>query len=118
MSTNSLNTINYFELPSDSVEQLKGFYSSIFNWEFEKGKDTSDYWYIENAGIKGALLQRRNAEQKATVYVEVNSLDECVSKAKNAGAEIVVNKQQVSEGYFAILKDPQQNIIGVWESKT
>jgi uncharacterized protein len=52
------------------------------------------------------------------VYFQVNSLDECVSKAKNAGAEIVVNIQQVSEGYFAILKDPQQNIIGVWESKT
>ena len=50
--------------------------------------------------------------------MEVNSLDECVSKAKNAGAEIVVEKQQVSEGYFAILKDPQQNIIGIWEPKT
>ena len=37
MSNNSLNTINYFELPSDNIEQLKGFYSSIFNWEFEKG---------------------------------------------------------------------------------
>jgi len=48
----------------------------------------------------------------------VNSLDECVSKAKNAGAEIVVAKQQVSEGYFVILKDPQQNIIGIWEPKT
>ncbi len=118
MSTNSLNTINYFELPADNIEELKEFYSSIFNWEFEEGKDTSDYWYIENAGIKGAVLKRRNAEQKPTVYVEVNSLDECVSKAKNAGAEIVLDKQQVSEGYFAILKDPQQNIIGVWEPKS
>lgn len=49
MSTNSLNTINYFELPSDNIEQSKEFYSSIFNWEFEEGKDTSDYQYIENA---------------------------------------------------------------------
>ena len=29
MSNNSLNTINYFELPADNIEQLKGFYSSI-----------------------------------------------------------------------------------------
>ncbi|MBA2267222.1 MAG: hypothetical protein H0W19_02650 [Nitrosopumilus sp.] len=48
----------------------------------------------------------------------MNSLDECVSKAKNVGADIVMGKQQVSEGYFAILKDPQQNIIGIWEPKT
>lgn len=113
MSTNSLNTINYFELPADNIEELKDFYSSIFNLEFEEGKDTSDCWYIENARIKGALLKRRNSEQKPTVCVEVNSLDECVSKAKNTGAEIVLDKQQVSEGHFAILKDPQQNIIGV-----
>jgi len=60
--------------------------------EFEEGKDTSDCWYIENAGIKGALLKRRNSEQKPTVWVEVNSFDECVSKAKNTGAEIVLDK--------------------------
>ena len=118
MSTNSLNTINYFELPADNIEELKEFYSSIFNWEFEKGNDTSDYWLIENAGIKGALLKRRIVEQKPTMYVEVNSLEECVTKAKTAGAEIVLDKQVVSEGYFAILKDPQQNIIGVWEPKS
>ena len=52
------------------------------------------------------------------MYIEVNSLDECVSKAKNAGAQIILDKQQVSEGYFAIVKDPQQNIIGVWEPKS
>jgi len=118
MAANSLNTINDFELPSDNIEELKDFYVSIFNWEFEEGKDASDYWYIENSGIKGALLKRPNAEQKPTVFVEVNSLDECVSRAKNAEAEIVVAKQQVLEGYFAILKDPQQNVIGVWEPET
>jgi len=52
MSSNSLNTINYFELPSDNIEELKEFYTSIFNWEFEEGKDTSKYVYIENAEIK------------------------------------------------------------------
>jgi len=57
MSTNSLNTINYFELPSYNIEQLKEFYSTLFNWEFEEGNDTPDYWYIGNAGIKGALLK-------------------------------------------------------------
>ena len=74
MSTNSLNTINYFELPADNIEELKEFYSSIFNWEFEEGKDTSDYWYIENAGIKGALLKRRNSEQKPIRFSDLREM--------------------------------------------
>ena len=62
MSYNSLNTFNYFDLTSDNIEQLKGFYSSIFNRELVESKDISDYWLSENAGIKLALLKRRDAD--------------------------------------------------------
>lgn len=116
MSNN--NNINYFELPATAnSEQLRRFYDTLFNWKFEEGKDTPDYWYTENAGMKGAILKKRVDQQKATFYVEVESLDECISKAKNAGAEIILDKQEISEGYYSLLKDPEQNIIGIWEKK-
>ena len=57
-------------------------YSTLFNWEFKKGKDTADYWYIGNAGIKGALLKRDDGDQKATVYVRVEFLEEVFLKLK------------------------------------
>lgn len=121
MSKDSINTINYFEIPSDyhNQEQLKSFYESIFGWHFEKGKDTPDYLYTESAGIKGALLKKRATEHNSiTVFIQVNSIDECISKAKEAGARVIVEKQEISEGIFAILKDPMQNAIGIWESKS
>lgn len=118
MSKESLNTINYFELPSDETGQLKEFYTSLFNWRFEEGKDTPDYWYTESAGMKGAILKRRSNRQNATFYIEVDSVDECVSKAKSAGANVVVAKREISEGFYALLEDPQGNVIGVWEGKT
>ena len=118
MSKNSINTINYFELPSDNNEQLKQFYSSVFNWTFEEGKDTADYWYTESAGIKGALLKRRSAEQNApTLFIQVDSIDDCITKAEREGAKVIVDKQEISEGTFAIMKDPQQNLIGVCQAK-
>jgi|RhiMethySRZTD1v2_1073278.scaffolds.fasta_scaffold98661_2 uncharacterized protein len=118
MSKNSINTINYFELPSDNNEQLKQFYNSVFNWTFKEGKDTADYWYTESAGIKGALLKRRSGEQNApTLFIQVDSIDNCIAKAEREGAKVVVDKQEVSEGIFAIMKDPQQNAIGVWQPK-
>ncbi len=118
MSENNLNTINYFELPSDNDEQLKNFYKTVFNWKFEEGKDTPDYWYTESAGIKGALLKRRSAEQNApTLFIQVDSIDDSLSKAKSEGAKVVVDRQEISEGTFVIIKDPQQNTIGIWQSK-
>jgi predicted enzyme related to lactoylglutathione lyase len=117
MSRDQINTINYFELPSDATRQLMEFYASMFNGEFKEGKDTKDYWYIENAGIKGAVLKRRESRQTATFYVEVNSIDECISKAQKEGANIVIGKQEISEGYYALLEDPQHNVIGIWESR-
>lgn len=113
------NIVNYFELPSDNSDQLREFYNKIFNWKFEKGKDTSDYWYTDSPGIKGALLKRRSEEQKApTIFVQVESLDDCISKATNSGAQIIVDKQDVSEGTFVIIKDPQGNSIGIWQPKS
>ncbi|HEU5121116.1 MAG TPA: VOC family protein [Candidatus Nitrosocosmicus sp.] len=120
MSKTSINTINYFEIPSDyhNQEQIKNFYESVFGWHFEKGKDTPDYLYTESAGIKGALLKKRAAENNSiTLFIQVNSIDECITKAKEAGARVIIEKQEISEGIFAILKDPMQNSIGIWESK-
>lgn len=119
MSKDPINTINYFEIPSDynNQEQIKKFYESVFDWHFEKGKDTADYWYTESTGIKGALLKKRTNEQDSiTMFVQVKSIDECISKAKDNGAKVIVEKETVSEGTFAILKDPMQNAIGIWES--
>ena len=118
MSENNSNTINYFELPCDNNEQLRNFYNSVFNWKFEEGKDTPDYWYTESAGIKGALLKRRSMEQNApTLFIQVDSIDDCLAKAMREGAKVVVDKQEISEGTFVIIKDPQQNTIGIWQAK-
>lgn len=81
----------------------------VFNWKFEVGKDTSYYWYTESAGIKGALLKRRSGEQYAsTLFIEVDSIDDCLAQAKSKGAKIVVNKQEMSEGTFSKMKDPHK----------
>ncbi len=118
MSKDSLNTINYFELPSDDTRQLKEFYSSLFNWKFGEGKDTHDYGYTENAGLKWAILKKRSNRQNATTfYIKVDSIDECISNGKRAGANVVVDKHEISEGFYALLEDPQGNVIGICEGK-
>ena len=108
--------VGHFEIPADNVDGLRSFYSSLFGWEFEKGQ-TQGYYMIKNAGISGALMQKENPQQVSTQFVKVESLENYINKAKQLGARVVKDRQEISEGYYVVLEDPQRNTIGIWENK-
>jgi predicted enzyme related to lactoylglutathione lyase len=39
------------------------------------------------------------------------------NKVNELGSKVVKNKQEISEGYYAVLEDPQGNTFGVWQDK-
>jgi predicted enzyme related to lactoylglutathione lyase len=47
----------------------------------------------------------------------VESLEDYITKAKQLGARVVKGRQEISEGYYAVLEDPQRNTIGIWQNK-
>ena len=108
--------MEHFEIPADSTNELKGFYSSLFGWQFEKGQ-TEDYWMIKNAGISGGLAPKENPEQMPTMFVTVESIDDYTAKAKKLNAKVVKDRQEIDQGYYAVLEDPQQNTFGIWQDK-
>ncbi len=69
-------------------------------------------------GNEGAILKRQSIRQNATFFIEVDSIDECVSKAKRSGANVIVDKNEITEGFYALLEDHQGNVIGIWEGKS
>ena len=113
---NNPHSVGHFEIPADSTEQLKGFYSSLFGWQFERGQ-VQDYWMINNAGISGGLAKKENPEQMPTMFVSVESIEEYIGKAKQLGAKVVKDKQEIDAGYYAVLEDPQKNTFGIWQGK-
>jgi predicted enzyme related to lactoylglutathione lyase len=116
MSRLNGHKVGHFEIPSDNVEGLKDFYSSLFGWQFEKGQ-TLGYWKIKNAGISGSLTQKENPEQISTMFIEVESVENYTDKANELGVKVVKNNQEISEGCYAVLEDPQGNTFGVWQDK-
>jgi predicted enzyme related to lactoylglutathione lyase len=72
---------------------------------------------VKNAGISGALMQKESPQQVSTQFVNVESLEDYINKAKQLGAKVVKDKQEISEGYYAVLEDPQKNAIGIWQNK-
>jgi predicted enzyme related to lactoylglutathione lyase len=61
---------------------LKGFYSSLFGWNFEKG-EKQGYYMIKNAGISGALMQKENPQQISTQFVNIESIQDYIIKLNN-----------------------------------
>lgn len=110
------NQVRHFKIPADDVDGLKNFYSSLFDWDFEEGQ-TQDYHMIKNAGISGALMHKENPQQVSTQFVNVESLEDCITKAGHLGARVVKDKHEISEGYYTVLEDPQKNTIGIWQDK-
>ena len=115
MSANR-HEVGHFEILADNVDGLRSFYSSLFGWEFEKG-EIQGYYMVKNAWISGALMQKESPQQVSTQFVNVESIEDYIYKAKQLGARVVKNKQEISEGYYAVLEDPQRNSIGIWQSK-
>jgi predicted enzyme related to lactoylglutathione lyase len=63
------------------------------------------------------LDDKENPEQISTQFVTVNSVDDYIGKAQQLGAKVIKNKKEISEGYFAVLEDPQKNTFGIWQNK-
>ena len=108
--------VGHFEIPADDVDGLRSFYSSLFGWDFEEGQ-TQGYYMIKNAGISGALAQKESPQQVSTQFVNVESLEDYITKAKQLGAKVVKDRQEISDGYYGVLEDPQRNTIGIWQNK-
>ena len=40
-----------------------------------------------------------------------------INKVSELGDKVVKDKQEISEGYYAVLEAPQGNTFGVWQDK-
>jgi predicted enzyme related to lactoylglutathione lyase len=59
----------------------------------------------------------KNPQQISTMFTEVESIVDYIRKSEQLGAKVVKSKNEIREGYYAVLEDPQKNTFGIWESK-
>ncbi len=117
------NPIVHFEIPADDAERAMSFYQKLFGWKFKKFPMPGDAYYMIKAkdskgvGIDGGLMKRQNPGQLFMNYILVPSVDQFLQKAREAGAEIVMERQELDGGMGAVasFKDPEGNMIGLHE---
>ncbi|HVO65208.1 MAG TPA: VOC family protein [Syntrophales bacterium] len=121
------NGVVHFEIYADDPGKLGKFYTSLFDWTIDL-MPGMDYWYIKTVetdakgrptqagGINGGMMKRPAGYEGAWMnYVNVESIEETVSRAQKLGAEVMKGKTPVPGiGWFAMLTDPQGNPFAIW----
>jgi uncharacterized protein len=111
----------HFEVPVDDAGRARTFYETVFGWQLE-GYGEERYWLATTgtegeAGIDGALIGRSELHSGPVIIIGVDSIEGILARAAQAGAEVLVERQTIpSVGYSAYLRDPEGNVIGIFES--
>lgn len=113
------NQVVHFEIPVNDVARARTFYQNVFDWNVSRAGEF-DYWLIdtgEGAGVDGALAPKADPSQPVVNYVHVDSIADTVQKAELLGGNIVAERQEVpGRGAFCVIRDPEGNALGLWET--
>ncbi len=115
----------YFEIQVEDLQRAADFYSSIFEWKFERaGEDIPiEYWRIVTGGMRGGMLKRPvpapppgHGTNAFVCSIEVREFEEAAVKILEAGGTVALPKFAVPgvcwQGYFL---DTEGNTFGVFQ---
>jgi predicted enzyme related to lactoylglutathione lyase len=109
------------ELGTTDADGAQRFYEEVFGWTTaDMGADFGGYRIFDRVGGTGqghaGLMQNQSDSIPAmwTPYVGVEDTDATCAKAKELGANAIVEPMDVpTVGRFAVLADPQGAVFGV-----
>jgi predicted enzyme related to lactoylglutathione lyase len=114
----------WFEIYADDVERAKAFYSRMFGWVWEPlaGYD-AEYWTVDpgNGSVRGGLLKREQPPaptQGTVLYIRVGDLEDSLRRAAALGAAVEREPTSITPaaGSFALVRDPEGNLLGLWSA--
>jgi predicted enzyme related to lactoylglutathione lyase len=107
----------HFEIGGKNAERTRAFYSELFGWDI--GTDEAGYRLVDtrsDIGIRGGMmLTPPEVPPYLTVYVAVDDLAKYLKRAEELGGSTVLGPMPVRGiGAFAMLGDPDGNIVGLF----
>ena len=125
-----MDRVCHFEVPYSDKERMEKFYSDVFGWHFMAAPGDMPYTFaittevdeqtyeVKNpGGINGGTYPR--GDQGATspvIVLEVESCEQRIKDVEAAGGTNLMGPHQVGDmGIYAQVKDPEDNIIGLWQ---
>ena len=124
----------HFEIPADDLDRAKAFYGSVFDWQIvtmpmgggvdytgatTTPVDEQTMMPTTPGAINGALVPRDESNSATVVTIDVDAIDEALQQVEAAGGTTVTPRTAIpGMGAFAYFKDPEGNVVGLWETTT
>jgi predicted enzyme related to lactoylglutathione lyase len=125
-----MDKVVHFEIPVDDLDRAKSFYSSAFGWQLQTMPEMDDYTIAmttavdqqtqmptEPGGINGALMKRVADTPAPVLTVGVDSVESSLKEIESAGGTTIRPRTEIpGMGAFAYFRDPEGNVVGLWET--
>jgi predicted enzyme related to lactoylglutathione lyase len=113
--------VAFFEVISRDADRIRDFYTELFDWKLADSGQPG-YWVVDTGAgsdaVGGAIGGTRPGEQagRTTIYMRVDDLQAYLNKAESLGGKTVVPPSPLPGdwGSFAILADPDGQLVGLW----
>ena len=112
----------HFEIMGQDADKLRGYYSSLFGWEFDTD-NPMNYGVVpreanltsEGIGIGGGIGGAPEGyEGHVTFYVEVPDVEAALAQAESLGGSRMMGPEEImGRMVLGMFKDPEGNVIGL-----
>ncbi|GAA1975309.1 VOC family protein [Microbacterium pumilum] len=113
--------ITHIDIPVSDLDAAQVFYSKLFGWQIAAPPGFEDYpmWQAPNKISGGGLAPRSDDFTQPRSYVEVDSIEDTLAIAVEAGAGVLQGKQEITPtSWWATIVDPDGNVISLYEGVT
>lgn len=119
------NTFCWIDIPVNNLERAIGFYGAILSEPIQKysehGFEFGLLPHTENnvSGCLCVMEDRKPSQNGPLVYLNVEGrLDAAVKAAKENGAQILKNKEQIGPyGHRAVIVDTEGNAVALYSKE-
>jgi uncharacterized protein len=115
------SAITWFEIPVQDMPRAVAFYEAMLDTTLKQelfGGIPNAIFPSDREGVGGALvLDPRLTPNNHSTILYLNAtgkLDECISRAREAGGVITMPKTHIGDpGFIALLQDTEGNCVGL-----
>ena len=126
-----MSKVVHFEIPADDLDRAKSFYGSVFGWELQtvpmnegeytsvKTTDVDEQTQMptEPGAINGGMFQRDERITSPVITIDVEVIDDALKQVEAEGGSTITPRTAIpGMGAFAYFKDPEGNVLGLWET--
>jgi predicted enzyme related to lactoylglutathione lyase len=120
----------HVEIPFDDGDRARRFYGEAVGWQLRSMPGmgytlvstgpTGDQGATEPGYVNGGMMSRSDSPSATPILVvDVDSIDTALATVDSLGGSTLRGREPVGDmGFAAYVKDPEGNVIGLWETAT